>query len=151
MVTTKFAASDEFAGLIRQMNQVVENALGRQFHGFSPTEAWHPSVNLYETADAFLICVDLGGMNRDEIDVHVDKKNVVIRGRRQCPMPPEGKPVAIHLMEIDHGSFCRAIEIPANVEAKHISAKYEQGFLWVSLPKKQSKKKSENVERGCAL
>ena len=151
MVASKCAATDEFAGLIRQMNQVVENVMGRQFHGFSPTEAWHPSVNLYETKETFLICVDLGGMNREEIDVQVEKNNVVIRGRRQCPMPPQEKPVAIHLMEIDHGSFCRAVEIPANVEAKGISAKYEQGFLWVCLPKKPTKKKTSNAERGRAL
>lgn len=136
MAVIEVATSDEFSGLIRQMNQVVENAMGRQFYGFSPTDAWRPSVNLYETTGAFLICVDLGGMEKDEIDVQVDKGAVVIRGRRQSPLPPEGaKPIAVHLMEIDHGSFCRTVEIPSDVKEWEISATYQQGMLWIKLPK----------------
>lgn len=146
MVAIQLANADEFAGLIRQMNQVVENALGRQFFGFSPTEAWRPSVNLYETQEAFLICVDLAGMDKNQIDVQVDKGTLTVRGRRQSPMPPEGaRPVAVHLMEIDHGTFCRSVEVPANVHEDQISATYHQGMLWVTLPKAIPGKRPESV------
>ena len=45
------------------------------------------------------------------------------------------KAVAVHLMEIDHGSFCRTVEIPATVIEKKITATYADGLLWVTLPK----------------
>ena len=139
MVAIQLASSDEFSGLIRQMNQAVESAMGRGYFGFSPTDAWRPSVNLYEMADAFLICVDLAGMTKDEIDVQIDKGCLTIRGRRKSPLPPEGaRPVAVHLMEIDHGTFCRTIDVPANVREKEISATYVHGLLWVKLPKAQA-------------
>ena len=121
MVAVNLATSEEFSGLVRQMHQMMDNSMGRQFFGFSPTDAFRPSINLYETLEAFLICVDLAGMAQEDIDVQVEKGQVVIRGRRISPIPPEGaKPVAIHLMEIDHGTFCRSIEIPMNVEEKQI-------------------------------
>jgi HSP20 family protein len=47
--------------------------------------------------------------------------------------------VRVHLMEIDHGSFVREVELPANVESDKISAKYRDGLLWVEVPKKAKK------------
>lgn len=138
MVAIQFATSEEFSGLIRQMNQVVDSALGRHFYGFSPTDAFRPAVNLYETDLAFVICADLAGMDQRSIDVQVVKGQLVIRGCRQSPMPPEGaRAIAVHLMEIDHGTFCRSIEIPANVTETAIEATYVSGLLWVKLPKAQ--------------
>ena len=136
-MVVELASTDEFSNLVRQMNSIAESVMGRHYFGFSPTDAWRPSVNLYETENAFLICVDLAGMDQKEIDVQVDRDNVLVRGRRQSPIPPEGvRAIAVHLMEIDHGTFCRSVEIPANVEATGISATYKEGLLWVWLPKK---------------
>ena len=136
MVAVSLSTSDEFSLLIRQMNRAMENAMGHSFHGFSPTDAFRPSVNLYETEQTFLICVDLAGMDQADIDVQVERGHLFVRGRRVSPLPPDGsRAIAVHLMEIDHGSFCRAVEIPANVQEKDIAATYVRGMLWVSLPK----------------
>ena len=131
------AAADEFSNLVRQMNQLVDRELLGRFQPFSPTDAFRPAVNLYETLNAFVICVDLAGMDQNDIEVTVEKQNVVVRGRRQSPMPPDGTPaVAVHLMEIDHGTFCRSVEVPPNVDEHGISANYHLGMLWITLPKK---------------
>lgn len=146
MAEHELSTSDEFAALIRQMHQAAENVMGKRFFGFSPTDAWQPSVNLYETVDCFLVCVDLGGMTREEIHVQYDDAPegqasrgagvLLIRGRRQSPLHPDGdRPVAVHLMEIDHGSFCRLVEIPSEINAEEITAVYHQGMLWVRLIK----------------
>jgi HSP20 family molecular chaperone IbpA len=39
-------------------------------------------------------------------------------------------------MEIDHGSFCREVELPHDVARDRISAVYRDGLLWIELPKK---------------
>lgn len=128
---------DEFSNLVRQMNTMVSREMGRKLQGFSPTDAWRPSVNLYETRDSYLICVDLAGMDQTEIEVTVEKGHVVVRGRRMSPMPPDGsRAVAVHLMEIDHGMFCRTIEMPGGVSEEAIAANYHLGMLWVTLPKR---------------
>jgi HSP20 family protein len=128
---------DEFSNLVRQMNQLVDREMSRSHYGFSPTDAFRPAVNLYETQTSFLICVDLAGMDEREMEVFLEKGNVIVRGRRQSPMPPDGaKAVAVHLMEIDHGTFCRTIEVPAGVADDEIDANYHLGMLWITLPKK---------------
>jgi HSP20 family protein len=128
---------DEFSNLVRQMNQLVDREVGRHYSGFSPTDAFRPAVNLYETREAFVVCVDLAGMDQKDIEVSLERGNVVIRGRRQSPMPPDGaRAIAVHLMEIDHGTFCRTVEVPAGVNEDSIAANYHLGMLWITLPKK---------------
>jgi HSP20 family molecular chaperone IbpA len=39
-------------------------------------------------------------------------------------------------MEIDHGPFCREVELPADVAHEHVSATHLNGLLWIQLPKK---------------
>jgi HSP20 family protein len=138
MIEIPIQAADEFANLVRQMNQLVDREMNQQGFRFSPMDAFRPAVNLYETLEAFIVCVDLAGMDQNEIEVSLEKGTVVIRGRRHSPMPPDGSPaVAVHLMEIDHGSFCRNVEVPASVIREGIAANYHLGMLWISLPKKK--------------
>ena len=49
---------------------------------------------------------------------------------------PEHRRIRVHLMEIDHGSFCREVELPEDVDRKRIAANYRNGMLWIELPKK---------------
>ncbi len=42
----------------------------------------------------------------------------------------------MHLMEIDHGSFARDVELPQDVHHEQINARYRDGMLWIELPKK---------------
>lgn len=138
------AAGDEFSNLVRQMNQLLDHELQGRFQPFSPTDAFRPAVNLYETLTAFVVCVDLAGMDQADIDVALEKHSLVIRGRRQSPMPPDGaRAVAVHLMEIDHGTFCRSIEVPPDVEQHQIMANYHLGMLWITLPKQNLASQTE--------
>ncbi|HEY4330073.1 MAG TPA: Hsp20/alpha crystallin family protein [Phycisphaerae bacterium] len=133
------SAADEFSNLVRQMNQLVDRELHRQFQPFSPTDAFRPAVNLYETLTSFMICVDIAGMDQRDIEVSLDAERLTIRGRRHSPIPPDGsRAVAVHLMEIDHGTFCRTIEVPQNVRQDEIQASYHLGMLWITLPKKET-------------
>lgn len=118
--------------------------MSKGFFGFAPKETWSPNVNLYENDNAYLVCVDLAGVNKEEIDLTVEDQVLRIRGTRPVPAPvPENQSdsqqgrVRIHLMEIDHGGFSRDVELPANVEKDQISATHRNGMLWIELPKKR--------------
>jgi len=59
-------------------------------------------------------------------------------GQRLTPAPTGGAGSSrIHVMEIDHGPFYRAISIPEDVDVTGIEAKYSQGLLWIDLPKRK--------------
>jgi HSP20 family molecular chaperone IbpA len=47
-----------------------------------------------------------------------------------------GHRLKVHVMEIDHGPFCRDVELPQNVAQERIVAAHRNGLLWIELPKK---------------
>lgn len=131
-----------FGHVSRQMGKMAEQ-LSRGYFSFYPSETWTPSVNLYETETAYLVCVDLAGVDKSKIELTVDHGRLKLRGTRAVPTnsdSPEtdlrGRRVRLHLMEIDHGAFCREVELPEDVQRDRINASYRDGLLWVELPKK---------------
>jgi HSP20 family protein len=115
---------------------------GKSSFSYLPNESWRPNVNLYENDMAYIVCIDLAGVDKPEIDVVVEDQTLRIRGARAVPTPenyPEQqKPrIRVHLMEIDHGRFFREVELPADVEKDHITATHRNGMLWIELPKRR--------------
>jgi HSP20 family protein len=125
-----------------QGSRVPDPLPPKGYFSYVPNESWRPNANLYESDAAYLICVDLAGVVKEEIAVEVVDQTLHIRGKRAVPTPENEKPgsrprLRIHLMEIDHGEFSREVELPADVIAKSINATYRNGMLWIELPKKR--------------
>ncbi len=127
---------DSLTDHVKHMGEAMQRAAHSRFFRFSPPDAWQPATNLYETEDRYVVCMDLAGVNREEIDVEVRQEVLVIRGRRESPRPQSSSKV--HLMEIDHGNFRRSITIPSSVMVDNIKARYVDGYLWIELPKEIS-------------
>lgn len=124
---------DKMADHLRAMMDDVQS--GSFFKTHQP-HVWKPALNLYETRETFVVCVELAGMSRDRIDVTVDSNLLIIRGERDKPvlMKSPGD-VCVHLMEIDSGQFQRQVQLPADVVQGKISATYRHGYLWITLPR----------------
>jgi HSP20 family protein len=131
-----------FGNMSPQMSKMLEQ-WQKGYYNFLPSETWQPNVNLYETEAEYQVCVDLAGVEKDKIDIVVVDQRLTIRGQRAvppCPTPPcpdpENARVRVHLMEIDHGAFAREVELPHDVVKERITASYNDGLLWIELPKK---------------
>jgi HSP20 family protein len=59
-------------------------ALHEQLGHLVGTDApgWTPPVDLYETADEYVLTAELPGLTRDQIDIHAEERRIVIRGAR---------------------------------------------------------------------
>jgi HSP20 family protein len=139
-------AEPPFNHLARQLNKLAEQ-MKTGYFGFCPTDTWTPNVNLYENDTAYLVCVDLSGVDKEKIDLTVHEQRLKLSGRREVPVMPDelagpdpagrNQKIKVHLMEIDHGGFCREVELPNDVHTDAISASYRNGMLWIELPKKE--------------
>ena len=105
------------------------------FRDFCPVDSWVPSVNLYRTRQRIDVCVDLAGVEASSVFVQMEMGQLVIRGVRTAPQPPARAhdQMRIISMEIDHGSFCRTISLPIQVDQMQIQTQYTKGLLWVRL------------------
>lgn len=151
-----------FSQMGRRPGNLSDPLLSKGYYNFCPSETWTPSVNLYETEGAYQVCVDLAGVDKEKIDVEVVDNQLTLRGKREVPAAgpfasddaagdasdgggggvmgggggdSTGRRPRVHLMEIDHGWFCRQVELPEDVVREHITAQYLNGMLWIEIPK----------------
>lgn len=130
------AWGSNFDRLADQVRAMMDEMDGPKFFRSHAADTWRPRVNLYETRERFVVCVELAGMTAEKIDVRVDRGVLHVAGVRNKPLLPDGPmDVGVHLMEIDSGRFHRKITLPEEVVVEKITAAYRQGYLWIDLPR----------------
>jgi HSP20 family protein len=97
-----------------------------------------PSLNVWETPDAFHVEAEVPGLTQDQLQVAVTHKTqLLIQGERTLQEPADGR---WHRRERGQGRFQRVIELPAAVDADKVEAKLENGLLFLTLPKAEEAK-----------
>ena len=130
-------ADDPMDTVIEHMDSMMKEMMDRNYFRNSGPDSWRPALNVYEVRDRFVVCVDLAGMDREQIDVKAERQILYIRGvrpRPATPNDPEG--VSVQVMEIDSGRFQRKVPIPQDVATDSIHAHYRNGYLWITMPRR---------------
>jgi HSP20 family protein len=95
------------------------------------SSGWRPPTDVYETAQAYVVRVEIAGMREDDFIIELDGRILAIRGVR----PDVNERRAFHLMEIRFGEFALELELPGPVSEAEVSAVYTNGMLRIILPK----------------
>jgi len=108
-------------------------AIHQRLDRFAPGQAgWTPPVDVFETADAYVVTAELPGLTRDELQIDFTDGHLTLSGVRQ----EQGAPCEqYHRMERGHGSFSRTFHLPIAVEEAGINADLRDGVLRVTCPK----------------
>ena len=100
-----------------------------------------PAVNVRETNDDFMIEVAAPGMKRDDFKVELDNNVLTISSQREENNGEKGKDGVYARREFSYQSFQRSFTLPENkVEGDKIAARYVDGILQVTVPKKEEAK-----------
>ncbi len=100
-----------------------------------------PAVNVRETNDDFIIDVAAPGMKRDEFKVELDNNVLTISSQREEKQEQQDEDRNYTRMEFNYQSFQRSFTLPENkVEGEKISARYVDGILHITVPKKDDAK-----------
>ncbi len=100
-------------------------------HGRSPM--WRPPLEVYETAEALVVCAEIAGMDEEHLSVTIDGDMLVIRGDR--PDAQQARKRSYHEARIPYGAFGAEVYIPFPVDADRTEADYNNGFLRIILPR----------------
>jgi len=125
-----------FHSLRGRVDDLTESFVHRQRPAVARDPAWSPAVDIYETPEALVVFVDIPGMRREEIEVTLQENVLRIAGYRPGAVP-EGVRTC-YQMEIDSGPFERRLRIAVPIDARGITAQYQDGFLRITLPKATS-------------
>jgi HSP20 family protein len=112
-------------------------ALHEQLGHLVGTDApgWTPPVDLYETANDYVLTAELPGLSREQIDIHAEERRIVIRGARGID-PVRAIPCEqFHRVERGHGRFSRAFSLPEIIDVNGVTADLKDGILTVTIPK----------------
>ncbi len=94
-------------------------------------------VQVNENEDSYSIQAELPGVARE--DIHVDVQGAVVTLKAEVKQhDSQGDSDQVLRSERYYGSVSRSFELPGEVEQEAASARYENGILLLTLPKKKS-------------
>lgn len=85
----------------------------------------------------YAIRVELPGVKKDDVSVHLENNLLTIHARRSSAAPADWKPLHRELLEDD---FHLRLKLNAPVDEGQLTARLEHGVLTVSLPLKETAK-----------
>ena len=106
---------------------------------------WSPSIDFYETLDAFVLEADLPGVKAEDFHVKVDGNDLVVQGCRAVELSrSDGR---FHTMERCAGEFMRRIGLPESVDEEGIHVQFNDGVLQLVIPKGKTLKEAKAFRR----
>jgi HSP20 family protein len=139
---TRWEPINDITNLSQRMDRMFEELLGRGLRRFDEADrlrgSWSPAVNILEKKDAIVITADLPGLKAEDVDVTVDNGVLTIRGERRLEEVSEGE--TYHRVERVYGVFERTFTLPNSVDINAIDAKFRNGEMVVTLPKREESK-----------
>jgi len=101
------------------------------------TSQWMPHVDIKEEEQRFMILADIPGVDPKNIEVHMDKGILSIKGERDSQSKEQGEKYT--RIERSRGMFYRRFALPDSADAEGITATGKHGVLEISIPKKPEK------------
>jgi HSP20 family protein len=95
--------------------------------------AWHPSIDIHQEADKFVVRADLPGVDPKDINVTAENGVLTVSGERKFERNEEHKGSARY--ERVEGRFERRFTLPENVQTDNIRARHTNGVLELTIPK----------------
>ncbi len=107
---------------------------------FSSTGTTIPAVNIKETNDAFEVEVAAPGMKKDDFKVEMEGNQLTISSEKSN-QEEESENGRFSRKEFSYESFQRSFTLARDVvDAERINARYANGVLHLTIPKKEEAK-----------
>lgn len=127
MAFTLYSPFLEINSVQRQIDQLFQEVLP------TTSSVSRPPVEISVNEDSVELKIELPGMDIKDIDVEVSKQMVAINGQRECAAEVKDS-------EFYYGKFSRLITLPVEVQNSQVTANYQDGILYLTLPKAAAEK-----------
>lgn len=122
------------------IDEVINKNFGTEFMSNFNTGMTLPAVNVLDTANDYLVEMAVPGLKKSDFNISVD--NLLLSISAEVKSEYENIDNENYTRrEFGYSSFKRTFTLPESVETDKISAKYDDGILKVTLPKREEAKK----------
>lgn len=94
-----------------------------------------PAVNITEEKNDFLVSLAAPGLKKEDFKINVDGNMLTISSEKEESMEENDKKFT--RKEYSYSSFSRCFTLPEEISQEKIEAKYEDGVLKITLPRKE--------------
>jgi HSP20 family protein len=127
-----------FGSNIDRLGSKFERTVENIFRSTGPMfilseRAWKPQMDIYETPEEIIILAEIAGVNKENLEVEINRKAVKIYGKRV--EIPRIENSTYRLAEIQYGQFERILFLPTLIDTDNVTASYLNGFLHIRLVK----------------
>lgn len=91
-----------------------------------------PYTDIHETAAAVIVTMEMPGVDKSAIDIHLDKGVLTVKGRVDASKYEKLQPI---YSEYNVGNFVRTFTVSTKINSGAISASVADGVLTITLPK----------------
>lgn len=95
-------------------------------------DSWTPAIDVYETADRYVVAAELPGLTREQIELAMADSQLTIRGQR---VERAAADIHYHQVERGHGAFARTFAFNDKIDVDSVTADLTNGVLTITLPK----------------
>ncbi len=124
------------------MNRLFNTFLGQPGATGVPqpgSRRWMPALDLVETADHYLVRVDLPGVSERDVTIQLEGNVLTIAGQRTLEHTPGAKQ-GDYRLERAFGAFSRSLTLPDGVDPNQAGAQFKRGVLEITIPKPEQRK-----------
>jgi HSP20 family protein len=135
--------SREFEDIYDRMGQLMNFAFGLT-PAVLADMPWVPLADLSETDDAYVVKAELPGVNKDQVNIQLQDRELVISGEVAEPESGNGNgngdSSRRHRSSRRTGRFELRTSLPGDVNADAVTAQLSDGILTVTVPKSEAAK-----------
>lgn len=138
MAIVKWDPLRELMDVRSSIDKFFESSFERALTEDGGVAAWAPKADVLEKEDAFVVNLEVPGINPDDVQISLQGDTLSIRGERKHEAQQSGENYL--RVERSYGAFQRNFALGLPVEADKVSAEYADGVLTVTLPKAEAVK-----------
>lgn len=127
-------------GHVPSFYNIFNDIFSDEVFNVKPNGSVVPAVNVKEDDGTFSLEVAAPGLNKEDFKVKVDKDILTISSEVENKTEDTDSAGKYTRKEFSYRSFQRSFTLPESVDGDGINAKYENGVLHVSLPKREEAK-----------
>ncbi len=139
MAITKDKIIENGKKLVNSVEEHVEKSLDVAKEALGNVARHLPLANFARhSSDTYDIEVDLPGVKKEDIEIKIEDDYLTVNAVRRTKK--DVKEEDYYLCESSYGLISRSFILPKDIDRDKISAKYEDGRLYISLEKEETRK-----------
>jgi HSP20 family protein len=137
--------SNGHTSMLPQWSTLLEDVFGKDIigNGFNNHggQSNLPSVNIKETDEAYELEMAVPGMVKEDFKIELNNSSLMISSHKEKKDEEKDEQGRYTRKEFSYRSFTRTFKLPEGmVEGDKIAAKYENGILFITVPKTEQAK-----------